>query len=173
MSIRRSFSLAPSTYGKFIPVIYTSWISVDCICCYDCDKLWLFVILLKILLMFSWYLLSFSTCFILPFSLAKRSLLVIMKYSLLNKEGITLFLQLVWWVELLCRHRSVCVDFRYSSTKIFQLFRFNKVSTKATSPLLFFFIVKLMFWWKLMMWWKKISKCVSLRMVWMPITNRS
>ena len=97
-SLCHSFSLVPSTYSKFtLSLISSFWISVACICCCDWDKLWLLVILYKILLiMLSWYPFSFSTCFILVFSLVRSSLIVIMEYALLNKEEITLFLQLVW-----------------------------------------------------------------------------
>ena len=91
LSIRRSFSLVSSTYGKFILIlISSSWISAACVCCWNWGKLWLLVILLKILLiMLSWYPFSFNTCFILAFSLCKSSLFVIMEYALLNKEETT------------------------------------------------------------------------------------
>ena len=65
-----------------------AWVS----CC-DWGKLWLFVILLKILLiMLSWHPFSFNNCFILAFSLCKSFLFVIMEYALLNKEETTTFL---------------------------------------------------------------------------------
>ena len=41
---------------------------------------------LNILLMFSWYQYSFSTCYILAITLVKSSLFVIIEYALLNKE---------------------------------------------------------------------------------------
>ena len=109
----RSFSVVPSTYGKFIHIlISSSWISVVCVSCCDWSKLWLLVFLLKILIiMLSWYSFAFNTCFILAFSLCKSSLFVVMEYALLNKEETTLSLQLVWWWELYCRYWSVCVGF--------------------------------------------------------------
>ena len=53
LSIHRSFSLVPSKRDKFIFIlISSSRISATCVCC----KLWLLVILLKILLiMLSWF----------------------------------------------------------------------------------------------------------------------
>ena len=82
LSIPRSFSLVPSTYGKLILILISSY----CISCCDWDKLWLLVILLNILLiMLSWYPFSFNTCFILTFSLCKSSLFVVTEYALLNK----------------------------------------------------------------------------------------
>ena len=61
LTIGHNFSL-PATYCKLIlTLIPSSWISVACVCCHDRGKLWLFVILLKILLtILSWYLFSFS-----------------------------------------------------------------------------------------------------------------
>ena len=55
--MRRSFSLVPSTYGKSILILISScWISVACASCCDRGKLWLIVILLKILLiMLFWH----------------------------------------------------------------------------------------------------------------------
>ena len=155
LSIRHSFSLVPSTYGKFILIlISSSWISVACVSCCDRGKLWLLRILLKILLiMLFWYQFSFNTCFILAFSLCKSSLFVIMELAILNKEEATLFLQLVWGWELECRYWSVCVGFLYTNTEISPLFCFNKVSRNASSPLLSYAIVKLIFWWRLLMWW--------------------
>ena len=56
LSIRRSFSPVPSTYGRFILIlIFCFSISVACVSCYDWGKLWLLVILLRVLLiMLSW-----------------------------------------------------------------------------------------------------------------------
>ena len=88
LSRRYNCSLAPSTYSdfKFI-LISSSWISSACVCCYGWDKLRLLVILLNILLiMLSWYPLSFNTCFILAFSFIKSSLLLKLEYAVLNKE---------------------------------------------------------------------------------------
>ena len=102
LSIRRSFSLVSSSYGKFILILISpSWISVACVCFCDWDKQWLLVILLNILLiMLSWWPFSFNTCCILVFSFYKSSLFVMMECAPLNKEEATLSLQLVWWWEL-------------------------------------------------------------------------
>ena len=102
LSMRCGFSQVSSTDGRFILILVTSsWIFVAWISFCDCGKLWLLVILLKILLMMlSWYPFSFKTCFILAISLCKPYLFVIMEYALLNKEETTLSLQLVWWWEL-------------------------------------------------------------------------
>ena len=75
VSIRRSFSLVPSMYGKFILIlISSSWISLGYVCC--CDD-----------------------CYspVAP-SLAKSFLLGITEYAL-NKEETTLSLQLISWLE--------------------------------------------------------------------------
>ena len=95
VSIRRSFSLVPSTYGKFtLILIFFFWIFVACVCCCDGGTLWLLIIHWNILLtMLSWYPFSFNTCIILEFSLFKWSLVVIMEYALLNKEETTLSLE--------------------------------------------------------------------------------
>ena len=110
LSIRYSFPLVPSTYGKVMLILISySWIYLACICC--CYKLWLIVILFNILLiMFSWHLFCFDTCFILALSFLKSSLFVTMEYALLNKEETTLSLQQVWWWDLQCRYWSVCVE---------------------------------------------------------------
>ena len=152
LSIRQSFS--PTVYGKFILILIPfSWISVACVCSCNWDKLWLLVILLKILLLMLACCPFFSnTCLILAFSLVKSSLFVIMEYALLNKDGTTFFLQLVWWWERYCRYWSVCVGFLYTNTEIFSLFCFNKLSRNTSFPLLSFFIVNLIFWWRWLMW---------------------
>ena len=87
LSIRRSFSPVLSTYGKFLLIlISSSWISMACVSCCYWGKLWLLVILLKILLiLLSWHPFFFNTCFIIAFSLCKSSLFVIMEYDLLDK----------------------------------------------------------------------------------------
>ena len=76
-----SFSLVPTTYGKFILIlVFCSLISVACVSCCDWDKVLLLVILLKILLIIiSWYWFSCNTCFILAFYLANSPLFVIME----------------------------------------------------------------------------------------------
>ena len=135
--MQRSFSPIRSTYGKCILILVSfSCISLARVCFCYWGKLWLLVIPLKISpIMLSWYPFCFNTCFILALSLVMSSLLVIMDYALLNKEKTTLFSQLVWWWELQYRHWSVCVGFPHTSTEIFLLFRFNKVSRNASSPL--------------------------------------
>ena len=84
MSIHRC--LSSLTCSKFITILISSfWIYVACVCCCDWNKLWLLVIFYMILLKIrSWYLISISTCFTLPFSLV-----VNMEYALLNKEETT------------------------------------------------------------------------------------
>ena len=119
LSICCNLSVKPWTYRKYILIlISSSWIIVACVCYYDRGKMWLLVILLKILLiMLSWYTFSFNTCFILSFSLYKSSLFVIMEYGLLNKEETVLSLQRVWWWELCCRCWS-CVSFQHINTDL-------------------------------------------------------
>ena len=114
LSISHSFSLAPSTYGKYILILISfSWISVDHVCWCGWSKLCLLVILLKILLiLLSWYPFSLNTCFTLAFSSVNLSLLVKMEYALLNK-GIQNF---PWNL------------FDGENTQIFPLFHFKKVS---------------------------------------------
>ena len=150
--MHHSFSLIPSIYCKFILIlISSSWIPADCVWWCDFGKLWLLVILLKILLiMLSWYPFFFKSYFILAFSWYNSSLFVIMEYALLNKEERKLSLQLVWWLELQCSYWSVRVAFVYTNTEIFLLTRFNKVSRNASSPLLSSSIVNLIFSWRLL-----------------------
>ena len=91
MSICHSFSLVTSTKGKFILIlISSSWISVACVRWCDWDKLWLLVILLRILLiMVPWCRFSFHTCFIIVFFSFKSSLMVII--SSIQNESIRTF----------------------------------------------------------------------------------
>ena len=93
LSIRCSFSLVPSTYGKFILILISStWIYVAYVSCRDWGKRWLLVTLLKILvIMLSWCPFSFNTCFILEFSLCKSSLFVIMAYKYVKKRTFNIF----------------------------------------------------------------------------------
>ena len=99
LSMRHSFSLVSSMYGKYILVLTSfSWMSVARVYWCDWCKLWLLVILLQVLLiMLSWYSFSFNTSFTLAFSLVNSSLLVIMDYALLSKKKTKLSLELVWW----------------------------------------------------------------------------
>ena len=131
-------------------MISSSWVFVACISCSDWTKLWLLVIPLRILPMFSWYRFSFSMCFILAFCLLKSSFLVIVEYALLTRRE--QHLQLVWWWELWCRYWSLFVDFIYTNKEISSLFCFNKVSRSTSSPLLSSSIVNYIFWWRLLIW---------------------
>ena len=84
-SVRFEYTLKFFTCKFMLILVSFPWISVAFHCCCDWDKLWLLVILLKILLiMLFWYPFSFNTCFILAFSVYKSFLFLIIEYALLN-----------------------------------------------------------------------------------------
>ena len=175
ISIRRSFSLVPSTYAKFILILlFYSGTYVACVCFWDWDKLWLLVILLNILLIFlSWYPFTFSTFFLLAFSLIKSSFMTIIEYALLNKEDKTLSIQLFWWWELECSYCSVSVGFLYTSTEIFSFIHLNKVSRNASSLLFSSYMVNVTFDENCFIWWKNYPRSVRLRMKQTSSANHS
>ena len=167
LSIHRSFLLIPSTCCKFILTLkLCSWVSAACVCYCGFGKLWLLVILWKILLvMLNWYPFPLSTCFILVLYLLSH--IYWWSWSMLHLTGNNTFLagflvvRAVVYGQSASQYKHLLL---YPSTKICPLFSFSELSRNASSPLLSSFIVNLIFSWRLLMWWKTFSKCVCLRM---------
>ena len=159
LSICLSFSLLPSTYGKFLLIlIFSSWISMACIWCCNWDKFWLLIILLRILviLLCSWYPYYFNTSIFFGYVIFICDSGICSNKQEGNSTFCATCLVVRAVVKVLVSIAGLPV-YKYRDKVSSKASRnksqesLNKVLRNASSPVLPSSIANLIFWWRLLM----------------------